>query len=141
MNLLREHFPLNILVHSLNRRYSKDLVSTMLSPWPTKEYCGGTTAFPLMVPVTRDHPEAEQMSDIRQFLSTWSQPTLILYSDPALLPWVQDGDFVVGRRSDFYNLMIPGVVRYRRLRGEVGHLVMWDSPYQVIQEIRHFISQ
>ena len=141
MNLLREHFPLRVLIHSLNRQYSKHMVSAMLSPWPTADHCGGTTAFPLMVPVTRDHPESRQMTLIRDFLSTWTKPTLIMYSDVALVPWLQDGDFVVGRRADFYNLLIPGVVRYRRLRGEVGHLVMWDTPHQVIEEIKHFISQ
>ena len=139
MNLLREHFPLGLLVHLLNRRYSKSLVSAMTSPWPTKEHCGGTTAFPLMVPVTASHPEAPQMSLIRQFLSTWTKPTLILYSQSALLPWLKDGNFVVGRRNEFYTKLIPGVVRSVRLSGEVGHLLMWDSPYQVVKELRHFI--
>ena len=140
MNLLRENFPLNLLVNSLNSRYSKSLLAAMTSPWPTKEHCGGTTAFPLMVPVTSAHPEAAQMRQIREFLSTWTRPTLILYSQPALLPWLQDGDFVVGRRNEFYLSLIPGVVRSRRLSGELGHLLMWDSPDQVVQELRQFIQ-
>ena len=140
MNLLRSHFPLGLLVSSLNRRYSRSLLAAMTSPWPTKEHCGGTTAFPLMVPVTSAHPEAAQMRQIREFLSTWTRPTLILYSQPSLLPWLQDGDFVVGRRNEFYSSLIPGVVRSRRLSGEVGHLLMWDSPHQVIQELRQFIQ-
>ena len=140
MNLLREYFPLGILVHSLNQRYSSDMVKAMTSPWPSKEYCGGTTAFPLMVPVSSNHPEAAQMNLIRDFLSTWTKPTLILYSEPALFPWLQYGDFVVGRRSDFYNKMIPGVARYKRLPGQVGHLVMWDAPYMVVDEIRNFLQ-
>ena len=140
MNLLREYFPLGILVHSLNQRYSSDMVKAMTSPWPSKEYCGGTTAFPLMVPVSSNHPEAPQMKLIRDFLSTWTKPTLILYSEPALFPWLQYGDFVVGRRSDFYNKMIPGVARYKRLPGQVGHLVMWDAPYMVVDEIRNFLQ-
>ena len=140
MNLLREYFPLGLLVSSLNRRYSKSLVAAMTSPWPTKEHCGGTTAFPLMVPVTSGHPEAAQMKQIREFLSTWTRPTLILYSQPTLLPWLHDGDFVVGRRNEFYTKLIPGVVRSIRLSGQVGHLVMWDSPYQVVKELRQFLQ-
>ena len=140
MNLLREHFPLGVLVHSLNKRYSKSMVSAMTSPWPSKEYCGGTTAFPLMVPVTSAHPEALQMHQIRNFLSTWNKPTLILYSEPALFPWLQDGDFVVGRRNEFYSKMIPGVVRSRRIPGTVGHLIIWDSPYQVVTEVNQFLK-
>ena len=111
----------------------------MTSPWPTKEHCGGTTAFPLMVPVTSAHPEAAQMRQIREFLSTWTRPTLVLFSQPALLPWLEYGDFIVGRKYEFFLSLIPGVVRSRRLTGEVGHLVMWDSPSQVVSEIRQFV--
>ena len=139
MNLLREHFPLSLLVHSLNRKYSRAMVSATLSPWPDTDYCGGTTAFPLMVPVSPGHPEAENMRKIRRFLSTWDRPTLILYSDSSLLPWAEFGDFVVGRRLEFYTRLIPGVVRVRRVGGEAGHLLMWDSPNQVVQELQHFI--
>ena len=35
---------------------------------------------------------------------------------------------------------MPGVVRARRLSGQVGHLVMWDSPYQVVKELRQFLQ-
>ena len=140
MNLLREHFPLGLLVHSLNRNYSKAMVAATVSPWPDSEYCGGTTAFPLMVPVTPAHPEAENMRQIRRFLSTWDRPTLILYSDSAVLPWAEFGDFVVGRRLEFYSQLIPGVRRVRRVGGQAGHLVMWDSPYQVVRELQHFIQ-
>ena len=140
MNLLREHFPLGLLVHSLNRDYSKAMVAATLSPWPSPEHCGGTTAFPLMVPVTPSHPEAGNMRQIREFLSTWTRPTLILYSHSSLLPWIQSGDFVVGRRPDFYSRLIPGVVRVRRVGGQAGHLVMWDAPYQVVEEIWHFLQ-
>ena len=139
MNLLREHFPLGLLVHSLNRRYTSAMVEASTSPWPGPEYCGGTTAFPLMVPVTRSHPEAANMRRIREFLSTWEKPTLLLYSESSVLPWVQDGDFVVGRRLEFYQRLVPGVVRTRRVEGEVGHLVMWDDPYTVVRELHHFV--
>ena len=83
--------------------------------------------------------EAANMKEIRRFLSTWHSPTLVLYSDSSLLPWAQHGDFVVGRRMNFYTNLIPGVVRVRRVGGEVGHLVMWDDPHQVVQEIQHFL--
>ena len=140
MNLLREHFPLGLLVHSLNRNYSKAMVAATVSPWPDSQYCGGTTAFPLMVPVSPAHPEAGNMRQIRRFLSSWDRPTLVLYSDSAVLPWAQFGDFVVGRRLEFYSRLIPGVTRVRRVGGQAGHLLMWDSPYQVVRELQHFIQ-
>ena len=111
MDLLRQHFPLKLLIYSLNSRYSKRELEAFLSPWPEKKHRGGTTSFPLLVPVVPpshciityngqvpvypSHPEAPTMSAIRTFLATWTRPTLVLYSGSALLPFVQSGDFVV----------------------------------------------
>ena len=156
MNLLRESFPLKLLISSLNRSYSKRELAAFLAPWPEKKYCGGTTSFPLLVPVFPSHPEAPTMSAIRNFLATWTRPTLIMYSESALLPWVQTGDFVVkcflfkkrnydvfhsqvGNRPLFYHSMIPGVQRLKRVP-DSGHLVMWDQPAFVFEEIKSFLN-
>eukprot|EP00092_Neocalanus_flemingeri_P041597 GFUD01045302.1.p1 GENE.GFUD01045302.1~~GFUD01045302.1.p1 ORF type:complete len:386 (+),score=100.54 GFUD01045302.1:92-1249(+) len=140
IKLFRGYFPLRLMMHSLNLNYSKQEVEAMVSPWPSSKYCGGTTAFPLMVPVYSTHPEAREMTLIRNFLSTWQQPVLIMYSDSSLLPWVQSGDFVVGRRAVFYQLLIPGVVKVRRVKGDAGHLVMYDNPGEVVNEVLQFIE-
>jgi len=139
INLMRGYFPLGLMMKSLNLNYNKSEVQALVSPWPTSEYCGGTTAFPLMVPVFPSHPEAQEMTLIRNFLSSWKNPTLVLYSDTSLLPWLQFGDFVVGTRAVFYQVLIPGVVKTRRLSGEVGHLVMYDEPGEVVKEVLQFI--
>jgi len=139
MNLLRESFPLKLLISSLNRSYNKRELAAFLAPWPEKKYCGGTTSFPLLVPVFPSHPEAPTMSAIRNFLATWTRPTLIMYSESALLPWVQTGDFVVGNRPLFYHSMIPGVQRLKRVP-DSGHLVMWDQPAFVFKEIKSFLN-
>ena len=116
------------------------MVTAMVSPWPSTRYAGGTTAFPLLVPVTPVHREAAGMRAVRQFLSGWQRPTLLLYSQSSLLPWLRHGDFVVGRRLEFYQQLVPGVVRAARLGGGSGHLVMWDSPGRVAAEILSFIE-
>jgi len=140
IKLLRGYFPLRLMMKSLNINYKKSDVEALVSPWPSSEYCGGTTAFPLMVPVFSSHPEAKEMTLIRNFLSDWQKPVLIMYSDSSLLPWLEFGDFVVGRRALFYQLLIPGVVRVRRLGGEVGHLLMYDDPDEVVKEVLQFIQ-
>ena len=138
MDLLRTWFPLSLLLHSLNSSYSPSLVAAMLSPWPRLEDRGGTTAFPLMVPVTPDHKEAPEMSATRLFLSSWRRPTLVLYSGTSLFPWLGAGDFVVGNRAPFYPQLIPGAKRLVRVDGS-GHLVMWDKPKIVAREIVSFV--
>jgi len=44
-------------------------VQAMLAPHRSLEECGGTTAFPLLVPVYPNHPEAGEMKEVRHFLS------------------------------------------------------------------------
>ena len=140
INLLRGHFPLSLMMKSLNIQYTKKEVAALVSPWPSSEYCGGTTAFPLMVPVFASHPEAEEMTLIRNFLSTWQKPALIMYSDTSLLPWIDYGDFVVGTRLVFYKLLIPSVTRVLRIEGKAGHLVMYDEPEIIAREIESFLQ-
>ena len=45
----------------------------------------------------------------------------------------------VGNRPHFYDSLIPGVSRLRRVPGS-GHLVMWDQPALVFKEIQTFID-
>jgi len=140
IHLLRGYFPLGLMMKSLNIKYSKSDVAALISPWPSSEYCGGVTAFPLMVPVFPSHPEAKEMTLIRKFLSSWQKPVMVLYSDSSILPWLEFGDFVVGRRAEFYRLLIPGVVKVRRLGRQVGHLLMYDNPGEVVKEVLEFIQ-
>lgn len=141
VNLLRTWFPLSILIHSLNPGgYGKEEVEAMLCPHPVdSEYRGGTTAFPLMVPVSSSDRYAAEFSQIRYFLSQWNKPTLILYSGTALVPWLQEGDFVVGNRAVFYSKLIPGAVPYRRI-ANAGHLLMYDQPMAVAHNILEFLE-
>ena len=139
MDLLRNYFPLRLLLHSLNPSYTSQEVSSFLAPWPEPQHRGGTTSFPLLVPVARSHPEAGAMAALRTFLSTWTKPTLVLYSSSSLLPWLQGGDFVVGNRAEFYRWLIPGVQRVARV-ADSGHLVMWDQPLVVVREVLAFVG-
>jgi len=140
IKLLRGYFPLGLMMKSLNINYDKSDVNALISPWPSSEYFGGVTAFPLMVPVFPSHPEAKEMTLIRNFLSSWQKPTMVMYSDSSILPWVEFGDFVVGTRAVFYELLIPGVIKVRRLSKEEGHLVMYDNPGEVVREVLQFIQ-
>jgi len=139
MNLLREWFPLSVLVLSLNRNYSLKEVAGFLAPHQSLSECGGTTAFPLMVPVFPDHPEAQEMREVRSFLASTTTPTLVVYSDYSLLPWLSQGDFVVGNRPIFYQLLIDDAEVYRVPDG--GHNIMYDRPEIVAPLIIQFINK
>ena len=94
IDLLRENYPLSVLMHSLMRGYRKEEVTAMMAPHPTKKHMGGATSFPLLVPVKSSHPNAPEFSRTRYFLSTWHKPALVLFSNDALLPWLKQGKTV-----------------------------------------------
>jgi haloalkane dehalogenase len=51
------------------------------APWPTRESKAGVAAFPLLVPIREGDPGAEEMGRVRDHLSTWPIPALVMFSD------------------------------------------------------------
>jgi len=138
MNLMRELFPLTVLIWSMNRRYTLKELEGFLTPHQSLSERGGTTSFPLMVPVFPSHPEAPEMNSARSFLSSVKAPTLVVYSESSLIPWLEQGDFVVGNRQVFYEKLIPGARDVVRIP-DGGHLIMYDQPSAVAHSILHFL--
>lgn len=138
IDLLREWFPLSLMIKALNINYTKEEVKAFVSPFTSISECGGTTAFPLMVPVYPSHPYAKEMRRIRQYLIRSEMPTLIAYSDASVLPWISQGDFVVGTRMKFYSDIMNAKHRTHRIKNS-GHLVMYDQPDYTAHLIINFI--
>jgi len=138
VKLLREWFPLSLLIKSLNINYSLMELKAFLSPHTTLSECGGTTAFPLMVPVYPSHPEVQEMREIRHFLLRSTTPSLVAYSEASLLPWISQGDFVVGNRVPFYADVTESNNRVYRIKNG-GHLIMYDQPEIVANLIINFV--
>ena len=67
----------------------------------------------------------------------WKKPTLILYSDQSLIPFIQVGDFVVGNRRTFFKQLIPHAKIAPRISG--NHLIQYDNPRAVSHYIDHFL--
>jgi haloalkane dehalogenase len=51
------------------------------SPWPVPESKAGVAAFPLMVPLTQDDPNAGAMLRVMDALRAWDVPALVCWSD------------------------------------------------------------
>jgi haloalkane dehalogenase len=51
------------------------------APWPGPESKAGVAAFPLLVPLTRDDPNAAAMLRVMNALRAWDVPALVCWSD------------------------------------------------------------
>ena len=103
-----------------------------------RPFQGGAVAFPLMVPVLPNDRYVDDFRRTRYFLSTkWRKPTLVVYSEQSIIPLLQRGDFIVGNRRLFYDLLIPHARVADRVEG--GHVVMYDNPRVVGSHIKNFI--
>jgi pimeloyl-ACP methyl ester carboxylesterase len=140
MFLLRHSFPLGLLLAALNPRYTGKDKHDFMAPYQRQEDFGGVVAFPLMVPVRPWDRYVEDFRQARIFLATeWTKPTLVMYSDSSVVPFLQTGDFVVGNRQGFYKRLIPHAQVAPRIRG--GHVIQYDNPGAVAHYMLQFLHE
>ena len=60
-------------------------------PHPTAASQAGIAAFPKMIPVGADHPNAEYISEIDSTLKQWDVPVLVMFSDKDIAFKVEEG--------------------------------------------------
>jgi len=57
------------------------VVQGYVAPFPSALYCGGTAAWPLLVPLFKDDPVCMHMWEAKNCLKTWKKPVLVMFSD------------------------------------------------------------
>ena len=140
MNLLRGLFPLKLLYKALNVGYNKKDLQEFQAPFLLSSDRGGAVSFPLFVPIFPNDRYANDFKLTRRFLATkWRQEnTLIVFSEDSKKPFFDGGDFVVGNRRKFYEILMPRAKVSPRLKG--GHVIMYDNPLEVAHQIKGFVQ-
>jgi haloalkane dehalogenase len=108
-----------------------DVVEAYSAPWPVPESKAGILAFPDLVPISPDHPDLAAHLRVREALSRWEKPTLVLFSDsdPIFSP----------RHADRIAAHIPGALAAEIVAG-AGHFLQEDQGEQIGRRIARFIA-
>jgi haloalkane dehalogenase len=109
-----------------------DVEEAYNAPWPVPESKAGLLAFPELVPTSPDHPDTPAHLRVREALSRWTKPALVLFadSDPIFAP----------RVAERIAAHIPGALAPEIVAG-AGHFLQEDRGGAVGARIRRFVEE
>lgn len=112
-------------------RLDEDAVRGYDAPFPVAAAKAGALAFPELVPTEPDHPSAPAMLEVRDALSRWEQPTLVLFSD-------SDRVFSPAHAEQMA-AHIPGAGPAEIVSG-AGHFLQEDRGEEIADRIARFVG-
>ena len=98
-------------------------------PHPTAASRAGIAAFPKMIPVGADHPNAGYVSEIESTLKQWDVPVLVMFSDKDIAFKVEEGERIAN--------MVPNG-RFEAVRN-AGHYLQEDAGEEIAQRMVTFL--
>lgn len=102
------------------------------APWPVPESKAGVLAFPELVPTEPEHPSAAAMLRVRDALTRWEKPALVLFSD-------SDPIFST-RVAERMAELIPGAGE-PEIVANAGHFLQEDAGPEVGRRIARFVAE
>jgi haloalkane dehalogenase len=120
------------LVHiSAVQPMADEVVEAYSAPWPVPESKAGILAFPDLVPISPDHPDLPAHLAVRDALSRWESPALVLFSDsdPIFSP----------RHAERIAAHIPGAGEAEIVAG-AGHFLQEDQGPLIGRRIAGFVA-
>ncbi|MDQ6743972.1 MAG: haloalkane dehalogenase [Candidatus Dormibacteraeota bacterium] len=70
-----------VMEASVVRPLDQATLAAYEAPWPVRESKAGVAAFPLLVPISQDHPDAGVLRGVADELRAWPVPALVAWSD------------------------------------------------------------
>jgi haloalkane dehalogenase len=108
-----------------------DVVEAYNAPFPVPESKAGVLAFPELVPTEADHPSAAKMLEVRDALTRWEKPALVLFSDSDPIFSVDAAERLAAR--------IPGAGPAETVRG-AGHFLQEEKGEEIAERIVRFLA-
>jgi len=127
-----EMIPGRLVQISAVQPMSDDVVDAYSAPWPVPESKAGIVAFPELVPISTEHPDTPAHFAVRDQLSRWDRPALVLFSDsdPIFAP----------RVAERIAAHIPGAGEAEIVAG-AGHFLQEDQGPLIGRRIRRFLAE
>ncbi len=109
-----------------------DVIAAYDAPFPTPESKAGVLAFPELVPTEVDHPSAARMLEVRDALTRWERPALVLFSDsdPIFPP----------AAAERLAARIPGAGPAEIVAG-AGHFLQEERGEEIAERIVRFLAE
>jgi haloalkane dehalogenase len=109
-----------------------EVVAAYDAPFPTPESKTGPLMFPELVPTELDHPSTAKMLEVREALTRWEKPALILFSDsdPIFSP----------RVGERFAERIPGAEPAETIAG-AGHFLQEDKGEELGERIARWLTR
>lgn len=101
------------------------------APFPVAEAKAGALAFPELVPTEPEHPSAAAMLEVRDALSRWEKPTLVLFSDSDRVFSPEHAERMAAH--------IPGALPAEIVAG-AGHFLQEDKGEELAARIARFVA-
>ncbi len=111
---------------------SDDALAAYDAPFPTPESKAGVLAFPELVPTELDHPSAAALLEVRDALSRWEKPALVLFSDSDSIFSPAAAERLAAR--------IPGAGPAEIVEG-AGHFLQEDKGEEIAERIVRFLAE
>jgi len=107
-----------------------EVVAAYDAPFPTPESKTGPLMFPELVPTEFDHPSTPKMLEVREALTRWEKPALVLFSDSDPIFSPQHGQRMAER--------IPGAEPAETIEG-AGHFLQEDRGEELGERISRWL--
>ncbi|WP_419812811.1 haloalkane dehalogenase [Bacterioplanoides sp.] len=125
-------FPIGKIINAGTRRTLSDAeVAAYDAPFPSGKYKAGTRAFPRLVPVKHDMPEAEGNRNAWQSLEQWHQPFLTTFSS---------GDPIMRGGEKVFQKRVPGCNGQNHVILKGGHFLQEDSGVEFARAVCEMIA-
>jgi len=127
-----EIVPGQLIRISLVQPVDDEIIAAYDAPFPTPESKTGIVMFPELVPTSSDHPSAPAMLAVRDRLSTWEAPALILFSD---------SDPIFSRRAaETMAALLPNAELAPPVEG-AGHFLQEDRGERIAADVSAFVRR